>query len=184
MCASTALVGSTSTSVVGVGEQRPGQREPLPLAAGERPAALLDLAVEAVGQRVEHVVGRWRPRARLEDRRVVAVAPRVELVAQRAGEQARLGLADTTIRRARRPAAGRRADVRRARTPAPSAPKRPSRSASAADSSGRADTTAVSWPGSTLTPLSGSTSVAPSGRRRPGASGVLDVVRLDRAAPR
>ena len=76
---------------LGVGEQRPGQREALALAAGEGAAALLDLVVEAAGERLEHVVT-TRDRQRGEDRRVVVLAPRVELVAQRAGEEAGVGL--------------------------------------------------------------------------------------------
>ena len=39
-----------------VGDQRAGQDEPLALAAGERPAALLDLGVQPVRERVEDVV--------------------------------------------------------------------------------------------------------------------------------
>ena len=102
VCASTALVGSTSTSVSALGEQRPGQGEALALAAGEGPAALLDLVVEPAGQRLEHVVAA-RDREGLEDRGVVVVAPRVELVAQGAGEEAGVGLAR------RRPGGGPRA---------------------------------------------------------------------------
>ena len=94
VCASTALVGSTSTRTRRVGEQRPRQREPLPLAAGERAAALVDLAVQPVRQRVEHVVrgggvdGRGRTRRRRCRRRPSSWR------AQRPGEQAWVALAD------------------------------------------------------------------------------------------
>ena len=42
---------------LGVHEQRPGQGHPLTLAARQRPALLGQVAVEASGHRVEHVVG-------------------------------------------------------------------------------------------------------------------------------
>ena len=42
---------------VGVAQQRPGEGEPLALAAGERAAALLELAVEAAVDRGEGIVG-------------------------------------------------------------------------------------------------------------------------------
>src|SRR6478609_4082385 len=73
----------------GPGEQRAGQGQPLALAAGERAAALLDLAVQAVGQRLEHVLAAGHGQRR-EDRVVVVAPARVELVAQGAGEQARV----------------------------------------------------------------------------------------------
>src|SRR6476661_5851165 len=76
---------------VGPGEERAGQGEALALAAGEGPAALLDLVVEPAGQRLEHVVAA-RDREGLEDRGVVVVAPRVELGAQGAGEEPYVGL--------------------------------------------------------------------------------------------
>ena len=78
---------------LGVGQQRPGQRQALALAAGERPAALLDLAVQPLGQRLQDVLAA-RDRQRLEERFVVVVARRVELVAQHAGEQPGVVLAD------------------------------------------------------------------------------------------
>ena len=93
--ASTALVGSTSTRISGIGEQRAGQREALPLTAGEAASALLDVLVEAFGQRVENVLGVRRRRAlRAEASSPLVRAPRVELAAQRAGEEHRVRLAD------------------------------------------------------------------------------------------
>ena len=58
---------------LGVREQRAGQREALPLAAGERPAALLDLAVQAVGERLEDVLAAG-DREGAQDRGVVVAA--------------------------------------------------------------------------------------------------------------
>ena len=55
---------------LGVREQRAREDEPLPLAARERAAALVDGRVEPVGERVEHVLG-VRDRDRLADRAVV-----------------------------------------------------------------------------------------------------------------
>ena len=59
---STALVASSSTSTPRVGEQRPGQRQPLPLAAGQGQPALADHRVVAVRQRLDEL-GRLGGRA-------------------------------------------------------------------------------------------------------------------------
>ena len=45
---------------LGVDRERPGQHQPLPLPAGEGAAALGHLGLQALGQRVEDVVGRGR----------------------------------------------------------------------------------------------------------------------------
>ena len=75
---------------LGVGQQRAGQRQALPLTARELPTALVHVRVEALGQRLQHVVGR-RHAQRLEDVAVVdGPVPRVQLVTQRPGEQPRL----------------------------------------------------------------------------------------------
>ena len=117
-----------------VGEERAGQDEPLALSARERPAALVDIGVEALGKRFEDVL-RVRDGDRLEDLVVVRPAPRIELRAQGSGEQdRRIRLADDD------PAA----DVAEAEvlegvspssTPSP-LPNRPGRSAIAVDSCG------------------------------------------------
>ena len=49
----------------GIDQQRPGDADPLPLAAGERLAALADQRIVAVGQAEDELVGRgppWRRR--------------------------------------------------------------------------------------------------------------------------
>ena len=102
---------------LGVGEQRAGQREALALAAGERPAALLDLAVQPVGRAPRGRRRRWRPTRAREDRRVVVAAPRVELVAQRPLNRRGSVSTTTTRRRTVVERAGRRGDVRPRRTP-------------------------------------------------------------------
>ena len=48
---SRCAVASSSTTIGGRLEQQPGDRQPLPLAAGEPVAAVTDDGVEAVGQR-------------------------------------------------------------------------------------------------------------------------------------
>ena len=74
-------------------EQCAGEHEPLALTARERAAALLHVAVEPLGQRVEDVLG-VGDGDRLDDLVVRGAAPRVELLAQRAGEEERVRLAD------------------------------------------------------------------------------------------
>ena len=91
--ASTALVGSTSTRISAFGEQRPREHEPLPLAARERAAALVDDLVETGRQRDEHVLGGGHL-DRIRDLAVARACPRVELAAERAREDQRIGLAD------------------------------------------------------------------------------------------
>ena len=79
----------------GVGDQGAGEDEPLALAAGQRPATLLDLGVQAVRQRVEDVVGVGGPHRRHQGGVVPGGVPeRVELAAQGAGEQPRVLVAD------------------------------------------------------------------------------------------
>ena len=92
VCASTALVGSTSTSTSRVGDQRPGQPQPLLLAAGELAPALGHHRVQPVGQRLDDV------------RRAAAAVRR------------RPGRSSAVAGRARR-AAGRRTGGRRCRPP-------------------------------------------------------------------
>ena len=50
----------------GVGEQRAGDRDPLPLAAGQPPAALAEVGVVAVGQPLDELVRAGGPRRRLD----------------------------------------------------------------------------------------------------------------------
>ena len=71
---------------LGVGGERAGQHQPLPLAAGEGPAPLGDLGVQALGQRLEDVLGRRGVERRLDARRA---ADDVEPVGEPAGEQRR-----------------------------------------------------------------------------------------------
>ena len=78
---------------LGVREQRASQHDALALAARERAAALLDVAVQPVRQRLEDVLG-IRHGDGLEDGRIVRAVPGVELVPERAGEEQRVGLAD------------------------------------------------------------------------------------------
>ena len=63
---STALVASSSSTIRGSVQQRPGQRDPLPLAAGQGQAALADHGVVAVGQLGDEAgrLGRLRRRRR------------------------------------------------------------------------------------------------------------------------
>ena len=73
----------------GVGDQRPGEGDPLPLAAGEREPLLADDAVVAVGQLANELVGLGRP-GRGEDLlswRPVAVG---DIGLDRIGEEERL----------------------------------------------------------------------------------------------
>ena len=86
-------MGSTSTSTSGFSGERAGQHEPLPLPAGERPAALLDVGGQTAVEQVEHVLGRGGGDGR-HDLLVGGVAARVELVAERPAEQRRVGVAD------------------------------------------------------------------------------------------
>ena len=78
---------------LGVREQRPREHEPLPLAARERAAALVDDLVQACRQRDEHVFGGGHL-DRIRDLAVARACPRVELAAERAREDQRIGLAD------------------------------------------------------------------------------------------
>ena len=55
VCGSTAEVGVVQDQHVRVGQQRPGERDALPLAAGQGQALLADDAVEALGQVVDEV---------------------------------------------------------------------------------------------------------------------------------
>ena len=81
-----------------VGEQRPGQPQPLPLAAGELPAALGHHGVQPVGQRLDDVRRRWPRRSAVDDRaRSAACVAGSSSVAQRPGEQ-RASLSATRIR--------------------------------------------------------------------------------------
>ena len=72
-CGSTLDVASSSTSSAGPADQRPGQRQPLPLAAGQGGPALADLGVEAARQGGHEAVGLGQPQ-RAPDRLVVDVA--------------------------------------------------------------------------------------------------------------
>ena len=78
---------------LGIGEQRPGEHEPLPLAARERAAALVDDLVEPGRQCDEHVFGCGHL-DRVGDLAVARASPRIELAAERAREDQRIGLAD------------------------------------------------------------------------------------------
>ena len=64
VCTSSADSGSSSTRKRGPADHRPGQREPLPLAAGQAEALLADLGVDALRQRVHEVGLRDVQRAR------------------------------------------------------------------------------------------------------------------------
>ena len=152
---------------LGVAGQRAGQHQPLPLAAGERPAALGDHGVEAVGQRLEDVVGRGG----LEGARHVAR----RLLSQHGGEPAReqggAGVGDhdpAAYVGAAQPVSGTPPRVTSSST---SGAQSPSRSASAAASSGWSLTTAVTSPGRTRSPVRASASSAPGGRRLAGSAG-------------
>ena len=84
VCASTALVGSTSTRTSLSASRARARASRCALAAGEAAAGLVDLRVEAVGQGLEHVAGRGDVAGRSSSAASSAVsAPRVELVAQR-----------------------------------------------------------------------------------------------------
>ena len=74
------------------GRERAGQGDALALPAGERPAALADLAVEAAGDRADGLVGA----ARVEDRGQVVHGPgrRQDVVADGAGEERRVVVGD------------------------------------------------------------------------------------------
>ena len=74
----------------GVGDQRPGERDPLPLAAGEGEPLLADHAVVAVGQLADELVGLGRPGGG-EDLRLGGVRPPVgDVGLNRVGEQERV----------------------------------------------------------------------------------------------
>ena len=91
--ASTAEVGSTSTSTGGVGGDGAGQHHALALAAGEAAAALVELALPALGQRVVDVLGVGHAQRVLG---LLAGEPavRVDGVLQGAGEELAAGVAD------------------------------------------------------------------------------------------
>ena len=114
VCASTALVGSSSTRTSGSASSARASTSRCRWPAGERAAALLDLGVEPVRERVEDVL-RAGGRDRGLSSRVVAAAhaERVELVAQRPGEQPRV-LSPTSDRR-RTSSSGRSCQRRRRR---------------------------------------------------------------------
>ena len=154
-----------------VDEQRPRQGDALALTAGQRAALLGQLAGEAVGHRVEHVVRVGRGD---DAQQVVLRAPsRARRAPRRAGR--RRGAASPRRRRcarARRPCPGRTAARRRARTGvsfSASSSNRPSRVAIRADSSGSALTSATTRPGSSASPLTSSTSGTCGARRGRGA---------------
>ena len=74
----------------GVGDQRPGEGDPLPLAAGERESLLADDAVVALGQLADELVGLGRP-GRGEDLLLGRVRPSVgDIGLDRVGEEERL----------------------------------------------------------------------------------------------
>ena len=153
-----------------VGGEDAGQDQPLPLAAGERAAALGDDRVHAVGERLEDVLGRGGGEG-VVDR---AGARHVEAVAEPAGEQRGAGVGDDDaaayVRSWERTSAGRRPSVT---SPSTTSAHMPSRSASAAASSGRSLTMAVTEPGRTTRPVRASASTEPAG----GAS--LGLLRVD-----
>ena len=90
VCASTADVGSTRTRISGSDGERAGQHQPLALAAGEGAAALGHLGLEAVGQRVQDVVGRGRREGAVQ----TAATADVEPVGQPAREEGGAGVGD------------------------------------------------------------------------------------------
>ena len=167
--ASTALVGSTSTSVsASVSSARVSARRCRWPPENARPRSSTSLSRPS-GSASSTSSPLATDSAR-EDRRVVVVAPRVELVAQRAGEEAGVGLATRRSAAAARRAgaSARRVPLRRPRSPRrrtgrAGRPGRPS-------PPGRAETTTVKRPGSMPTPLRGSTSGTPAAARGGGAS--------------
>ena len=104
----------------------------------------------------------------------VDAAPRIELGAQRPGEEDRIRLADDDPPPHRPRSEGPRGGTSPKTTPS-SSRKRPSRSAILAASSGFAETSPTSFPGSTTRPEPRSRSGAPSGGSDAGLLGLGDV---------
>ena len=158
---------------LGVAGQRPGQHQPLPLAAGEGAAALGHHRVQPVGQCLEDVVGRGGLQRPRHLARVARVATVVSSTVPSRPENSVAPVSETTIRRR---TSSRRIAVSgtppRVTSSSTSGAQRPSRSASAAASSGWSLTTAVISPGLIRSPVRASASSAPAGggvgRVRPG----------------
>ena len=116
------------------GEQGPGQREALALTAGQRAAALLDLAVETVGERVEHVARRSADATAAAGWRRRRSAPHGSSSSRSVPVNSRGSVSLTTTRR--RTVSQRQVEQGRRRAAEADSggvpPNRPSRSASAA----------------------------------------------------
>ncbi len=95
VAASTAVVGSCRTSTGGVGGQDAGERDPLALAAGERPPALADPRREALGHRLGDLVDRRRGHGRRSASLERAAA--ADVVLQAALEQRRVVRCDQQL---------------------------------------------------------------------------------------
>ena len=150
--------------------ERPGQRDPLPLAAGEAPAASSTSSSSPSAA----------PRARRRRRRAGRAGGRrrwpgatVELVAQHAGEQAWRRVGHHTRRRT--VGGGRGGSRTPSRRTSSSSASRPRRWAIAAESSGSAQTRAVIGPGATRRPDPGSTRVDCGAGSAEGHLGARDV---------
>ncbi len=94
--ASTAEVGSTSTRIGGVGGERPGEHDPLALAAGQPAATLVEHALPAARERVVHVLGVGHADGLL-GLGASQPAVRVDGVLQGAGEELAAGVADQDL---------------------------------------------------------------------------------------
>ena len=133
---------------LGVREQRPGEHEPLPLPAGERPARARRRSRRARREARRARPPRRRPRSRPGSRSSLARAHGSSSLAKRAREDQRIGLADEDPPPhdlERQPVERRVAEQHAA----VASTRRPSRSASALVSSGAAETRHVRRPGST-----------------------------------
>ena len=154
---------------LGVGQQRAGQRQALPLTARELPTALVHVRVESLRQRLQHVVGRCHAQ-RLEDVAVVnGPVPRVQLVTQRPGEQPRLrfGHEDAVAHRVQGQALERYVAERDAvLLDQPTQPVRDGRCLV-----GSLPTSPVIRPGSTVSPDIASARTDPTGGAAAGSSG-------------
>ena len=152
-----------------VGEQRPWQDDALALAARERAAALLDVAVEPVRQRLEHVLGvrdRDAPRGSPDRPTRLHGSSSCRSVPEKSSGSVSL----TTIRR-RTSSTGSSASGTPPRLTPSLSTNRPSRSASATASSGWSETSAVSTPGATTSPERASASSASAGGAAAGEEG-------------
>ena len=177
-CGSTAEVASSRTSSRGRPDERAGQRQPLPLPAGQVVPALPHPGVEAVRQRGDEVRRRGPARARAGPPRRRRPRPERDVRRARCRRRRRCPAARAPrARPARRGAASRRSTPSSRTCPSAGSTSRTSRPASVDLPEPVGPTTATVLPAATSSVTSCST-----GNRSPSAAlvGVADAVQLER----